>query len=84
MARVDINPHSIRLVKRRARELSRLESGRTYMQHLDAVARDLLGVRHFHEARQLATRVTPQEMSAAITSPLTWYLTACQESYFEI
>ena len=59
------------------------------MQCLDIVCRDDLGVRHFHEARKLATKTTNTiDDTRDVNNPwqfyLQNYLQACQDSYFEI
>ena len=40
----------IHLIKREARALRKRDGSMTYMQYLDQVARELYGLRHFHEA----------------------------------
>ncbi len=64
-------------IKRRAKRLSREDKSKTYMQHLDAVCQDQLGVNRFQDARQSAIK-------GDSVTPLSWYLQACQDAYFEI
>lgn len=72
-------------IKRRAKQLSRLNTGKSYMQHLDVLARDMFGVRHYHEARKVAERgQTTVSPAPKVVSPLVLYFHACQDAYFEI
>ena len=71
----------IQLIKRQARARSRGEGSMTYMQYLDQVARELYGVRHFHEARARYRSATTA--TAAAVSPLQHYLRSMQEYYLD-
>lgn len=64
-------------IKRRAKRLSRADKSKTYMQHLDVVCQDQLGVDRFQDASQQAVKGEP-------VTPLSLYLQACQDAYFEI
>jgi hypothetical protein len=64
-------------IKRRAKQLSRQDKTRTYMQHLDFVCQEQLGVGRFQDASKQAVRAEP-------VTPLSLYLQACQDAYFEI
>lgn len=75
----EVDDKTLSRIKRKAKQLSRSQTGMTYMQWLDRVAHETLGVRHYHEARRLASRGRPQ----SAPSPLLLYLEACQASYFE-
>ena len=80
-----INPQQIVAIKRQARAMSRQSSSKTYMQCLDIVCRESLGVRHFHEAQKLAKKhVQPPNPQDVTPSPWTLYLQACQDAYVEI
>lgn len=70
-----ITEHQLKAIKRRAKKLSREDKSRTYMQHLDQVCRETLGGIDFQQARK---------GKAEPTTPLAWYLQACQDAYFEI
>ena len=74
------------LIKRTARNLKRQGHG-TYMQALDVAARQLYGVRHFHEARANALRAAGNVSLAAATaitvSPVDHYLQTLQEYYLD-
>ena len=87
MSRQVINTATLREVKRRARELTRNVSDKSYMQYLDQVAREYLGVRHYHEARvrsesQIRTQANAQQ--PAINTPMAFYLRSCQEYYLDL
>ena len=87
MSRQVINTTTLREVKRRARELTRNVSEKSYMQYLDQVAREYLGVRHYHEARvrcESRTRVQPGDREPAINTPMAFYLRSCQEYYLDL
>jgi hypothetical protein len=80
-----VTPQRIKEIKRRAKQLSRTTSDKTYMQCLDIVCREEMGLRHFHEAQQLARKARPETGAKSDSgSPWTQYLQACQEAYFEI
>ncbi len=49
-------------LKREARRRSKRDETRSYMQHLDLVAHQLYGVRHFHEARTRFLRVAQNNL----------------------
>ena len=67
-------------IRRQAKALRKTDAGSTYMQHLDQVARELYGVRHFHEARARAKLAATTVLSA---SPLQYYLRSVQEYYLD-
>lgn len=52
----------------------------TYMQHLDQAARELYGVRHFHEATARAKRETLPVVQRSAASD---YLQTVQEYYLD-
>ena len=82
-----VTPQRIKEIKRRAKQLSRSTSDKTYMQCLDIVCREEMGLRHFHEAQRLASKApaVPGVQPAAEPMPAwTQYLQACQDAYFEI
>jgi hypothetical protein len=82
-----VTPQRIKEIKRRAKQLSRSTSDKTYMQCLDIVCREEMGLRHFHEAQKLASKnshETGPQFQAEASSPWTQYLQACQEAYFEL
>ena len=86
-----VTPQRIRELKRHARQLSRRSKDKTYMQCLDIICREQMGLRHFHEAQKLAARTGTHRTTKSTTdesrsnsSPWTLYLQACQEAYFEI
>jgi len=64
-------------IKRQAKQLSRQDQTRTYMQYLDLVCQQQLGVGRFQDASKQAVRDEP-------VTPLSLYLQACQDAYFEI
>lgn len=64
-------------IKRQAKQLSRQDKSRTYMQHLDVVCQEQFGVSRFQDASKQAVRAEP-------VTPLSLYLQACQDAYFEI
>lgn len=70
-----ITEQQLKAVKRRAKQLSRDDKSRTYMQHLDDVCRDMLNGIDFKQAKKGVGEPT---------TPLAWYLQACQDAYFEI
>lgn len=72
-----ITERQLSAVKRRAKQMSRDDKSRTYMQHLDVVCQEQLGVNRFHDASKRSVR-------GESTTPLSFYLQACQEAYFEI
>ena len=79
----------IRQVKRIAKAMARSSADKSYMQCLDSVCQDQLGLRHFHEAKQWSKRY-PQRLASKLQS-LTqarddqdMYLMACQDVYFEL
>jgi len=80
-----ITPQRIREIKRSAKQLSRQNKALSYMQCLDVVCRDQMGLRHFHEAQKLAKkhRSLPQSTNNT-ASPWILYLQACQDAYCEI
>jgi len=74
------------LIKRHAKaqrkeRKERKEGGMTYMQCLDEAARDLYGLRHFHEARARVKHAAIATPTAA--SPLQYYLRTVQEYYLD-
>lgn len=83
-----ITETQLRSVKRRAKQLSRSRRDVTYMQCLDIVCQEDFGLRHFHQAQQLASRKAPSTASVNTAEPSsaawTLYLQACQDSYFEL
>lgn len=70
-----ITEQQLKSVKRRAKQLSRFDKSRTYMQHLDQVCHEMLGGIDYKQARKGVGEPT---------TPLAWYLQACQDAYFEI
>ena len=73
----------LNLIKRQAKTHRKEGGGMTSMQCLDQAARELYGLRHFHEARakvrvkvKHAASVTP-----TAASPLQYYLRTVQEYY---
>ena len=82
-----VTPQRLKEIKRRAKQLSRSVSDKTYMQCLDIVCRQEMGLRHYHEAQKLAgkaPKMPDQEVGVKTTSPWTLYLQACQDAYFEL
>ena len=89
-----VTPQRIRELKRLAKQMSRSTADKTYMQCLDIVCREQMGLRHFHEAQKLAGKAVPCNSAPAdaglkvplTTSDFSWteYLQACQDAYFEI
>jgi len=92
-----VTPLEIKAIKRRAKQLTKQlaeQSGgegpaKSYMQCLDIICQEEMGLRHFHEAQKLASqrvsaRSAAQSSSQSSESPWTLYLQACQDSYFEI
>jgi len=69
------------LIKRQAKTRSKEDGGMTYMQCLDQVARELYGLRHFHEARAKAKHAASATPASA--SPLQYYLRTVQEYYLD-
>jgi hypothetical protein len=71
----------LNLIKRHAKIQSKEGGGMTYMQCLDQAARELYGLRHFHEAR---ARVKHAAGATPIpASPLQYYLRTVQEYYLD-
>lgn len=77
-------------IKRKARALKRDNGSMTYMQYLDQAAREIYGVRHFHEAQaHYAQALFAQETAPTSTenvpqaSPLQYYLRSIQEYYLD-
>ena len=78
-------------IKRKAKALKRNNGSMTYMQYLDQAAREIYGVRHFHEAQaHYAQAHFAQEKSAQPAtenvqqaSPLQYYLRSVQEYYLD-
>lgn len=70
----------LKRIKRLAKVLKK-ESPRRHMHCLDDAARQLYGVRHYHEARVLAGRAT----AAAVPTvdPAKLYLRTLQEYYLD-
>jgi hypothetical protein len=83
-----ITETQLRKVKRRAKLLSRARHDVTYMQCLDIVCQEDLGLRHFHQAQQLATRkpsaASNETQVEQSHSAWTLYLQACHDAYFEL
>ena len=77
MSSQPITERQLSAVKRRAKQISRDDKSRTYMQHLDVVCQEQLGINRFHDANKMSVR-------GEQTTPLSFYLQACQEAYFEI
>jgi len=79
----------IKQIKQNAKALARRSSDRSYMQCLDSICQEQLGLRHFHEAQQWA-KLYPERLAAKLQSiyaPLNvqdMYLSACQDVYFEL
>tara|TARA_B110000503_G_scaffold109974_1_gene164594 strand:- start:970 stop:1212 length:243 start_codon:yes stop_codon:yes gene_type:complete len=71
----------LNLIKRQAKTRSKEAVGMTYMQCLDQVARELYGLRHFHEARAKAKHAA--NATPATASPLQYYLRTVQEYYLD-
>ena len=88
MSRQVINATTLREVKRRARKLTRDVSEKSYMQYLDQVAQDYLGVRHYHEARvrcgDAQDPIQPGVQTPVNNTPMAFYLRSCQEYYLEL
>ncbi len=68
-------------IKQTAKKLKKQGGGRTYMQYLDQAARELYGVRHYHEAQVRSKRQVP---SSVPVSPVQHYLHTVQEYYLAI
>ena len=83
MARSWINPSetSSRAARRAAKSRRKVGMGMSYMQCLDHVAREMYGVRHFHEARARVKRAASK--APIIVSPLQYYLRTVQEYYLD-
>ena len=59
-----VNPQRIKEIKRRAKQMSRSVPDQTYMQCLDIVCREQMGLRHFHHAQKLAAKKIQQPRSS--------------------
>ncbi len=71
-------------IKREARARRRTQGDTAYMQHLDIVARELYGVRHFHEAQRLSQRSeNAQPVPVNSYTPTQHYLRSLQEYYLD-
>lgn len=68
-----LDARELKSIQRRAKQLSRTDKSKTYMQHLDAECQKTLGSR-FQDAKK----------HADTASPLAWYLQACQDAYLDI
>ncbi|HIG43468.1 MAG: hypothetical protein ABGY96_23345 [bacterium] len=79
-----VTPQRIREIKRQAKQLSRSTSDKTYMQCLDIVCRQEMGLRHYHEAQKLVGKAPRTSVRELAVSPWTLYLQACQDAYFEL
>jgi len=71
----------LNLIKRQARTHRKEGGGMTYMQCLDQAARELYGLRHFHEARAKVRVKHAASVTPAAASPLQYYLRTVQEYY---
>jgi hypothetical protein len=72
------------LIKRHAKTRSKEGGGMTYMQCLDQAARELYGLRHFHEARARVKHAASATHAMPIAaSPLQYYLRTVQEYYLD-
>ncbi|MBL6688761.1 MAG: hypothetical protein ISP91_00040 [Pseudomonadales bacterium] len=69
----------LRRIKQEARRRRRALGNASYMQYLDLVSRELYGVRHFHEAQVLSTRVSSDRNQC----PTQHYLRSLQEYYLD-
>jgi hypothetical protein len=54
-----ITERQLSAVKRRAKQMSRDDKSRTYMQHLDVICQEQLGVSRFQDASKMAVRGEP-------------------------
>ena len=76
-------------IKREAKTLRKRDGSMTYMQYLDQAARNLYGVRHFHEAQAIYKRadigsfIRTAEGSFIGTTPAQYYLRSVQEYYLD-
>ena len=61
------------LIKRHTKTRRKEDGGMTFWQRLDQVARELYGLRHFHEA----------SAKPAAASPLQYYLRTAQKYYLD-
>lgn len=76
---------TLKRIKRHAKLLKKKLPGKTYMQNLDMAARELTGVRHYHEARAVARRSYAAAADESREfSPWLDYARTCQAHYFEI
>ncbi len=75
-------------IKRQAKRRAKTDRRHSYMQHLDLVARELYGVRHFHEARALNDRAVDSTTGVnqppdLRQNPTQHYLQTLQEYYLD-
>ena len=68
-------------IKHEAKTLRKRDGSMTYMQYLDQAARNLYGVRHFHEAQARYSLIRTAEGS--VTTPAQYYLRSVQEYYLD-
>ncbi len=68
-------------IKSKARYLARHQGEKSYMQYLDQVSREQLGVRHYHEAR---IRLQKRQANRLPSNAMTFYLSFWQEYYLDI
>ncbi len=83
-----ITDRELRAVKRQAKLRSRTDKNLTYMQHLDAVSRELHGF-SFTESQQKAQsqgrgRHSASAQAMTPTLSVSLYMQACQDAYFDI
>lgn len=74
-----ITEQHLKRLKRQAKLRSRADKSKSYMQHLDVVCEEALGLQRFQDAKALAGSESRQPIS-----PLSLYLQACQDAYFEL
>ncbi|MFT7689044.1 MAG: hypothetical protein ACI9FB_004410 [Candidatus Azotimanducaceae bacterium] len=79
----------IKKIKQSAKALAKHSQDKSYMQCLDSVCQDQLGLRHFHEAQQWAKHY-PEKLASKLhfvnvsRDVQDMYLSACQDVYFEL
>lgn len=82
-----LNNQDILRIKKHAKRLKKTHGSHGYMKYLDQAARELCGVRHFHEAQVLAAKTQTNVAIAAspilVASPMQHYLRSLQEYYLD-
>lgn len=72
-----ITERHIRSLKRHAKQRSRLDKNLSYMQHLDVVSEEIYG-KKFRDIQ-----ANNQVNVAQALGPMSFYLQACQDAYFD-